>query len=337
MTQYDIVGIGAALVDTELRVTEDDIRQLGVEKGLMTLCDDQAQQQYIAYLRDHFNTASRACGGSAANSMIAAAHLGSSTYMTCQVAHDADGDWFLEELTQANMGWNHARQRIDGNTGTCLVLITPDAERTMCTHLGASQYIGPENVEPEALDHANYLYLEGYLATSPAGIQAAKLLREKAEETQAAVTLSLSDPGIATHFRAQLNDMIGERADIIFCNADEAIAWTESETLAQALEVLKTRAKRYAVTQGAQGAVSWDGSALTEIPAPNVTAVDTNGAGDLFAGCMLGALNRGLDFNEAAKLGCYGASQVVTQFGPRLDAAGYQHLSHTLKAAIDRQ
>ena len=130
---YEIVGIGNALVDTEIRVTEEDLSHLKIDKGLMTLCDEQQQKLYLQYLREHIDQAHRASGGSAANSLIAASQLGSPAHMTCQVANDDDGDFFLSDLTSSGVDYNQTNQQISGTTGKCLVMITPDADRTMNT------------------------------------------------------------------------------------------------------------------------------------------------------------------------------------------------------------
>lgn len=323
---YDIVGIGAALVDTEIQVIDEDLNQLEIEKGLMTLCDENAQQRYLQHLREHIDSANRACGGSGANSMIAAGQLGARAFMTCKVADDEDGDLFLSELSKAGVGYNLAEQQNSGMTGKCLVMITPDAERTMNTCLGISETLGPDNLEFKPLDTAGYIYLEGYLATSKTGLAAAIALREAAEQRGVKVTLSLSDPGIVAYFREQLKKMQGERVHMIFCNEAEALAWTETDTLDAAAEKLKEDTEQFAITLGAQGALCWDGERLIRVSAPETKAVDTNGAGDMFAGCTLAALNKGCSMESAAAFGCVGAAKVVSQFGPRLTAEGYAEL-----------
>ena len=329
---YDIVGIGAALVDTEIQVIDEDLNQLNIDKGLMTLCDESTQQRYLQHLREHIGSASRSCGGSGANSMIAAGQLGAKAFMTCKVAKDDDGDLFLSELSKAGLGFNQAEQQNAGTTGKCLVMITPDAERTMNTCLGISESLGPENIELEPLDQAKYLYIEGYLATSETGLAAAVALREAAEQRDVKITFSLSDPGIVTYFRSQLQSILGERVHMIFCNEAEALAWTESDSLEQAAEALKQDCDQFAITLGAKGALCWDGEKLSHVSAPETKAVDTNGAGDMFAGCALAALNAGHSLEEAATFACMGAAKVVSQFGPRLTAAGYSELAPLLQA-----
>lgn len=323
---YQILGIGAALVDTELRVSDDDLTNLKIPKGLMTLCDENQQGRYIRYLREHIESAHRACGGSAANSMIAASQLGCNVHMTCRVADDEDGNFFLDDLVRAGVAYNTHAQKLAGTTGKCLVLVTPDAERTMNTSLAISAELGPENIHDEIFPDASYLFIEGYLATSETGKAAAIKMRGQAQKTNTKISMSLSDPGIVEFFKPQLKEMLGDKIDMIFCNEAEAIKWTGCEALDAAAEALKQDAKAFAITRGSQGALLFDGSDYTEVTTPKIKAVDTNGAGDMFAGTFLAALCLGKSFAEAGSLACKGAAMVVSQMGPRLALDGYQNL-----------
>lgn len=329
---FDIVGIGAALVDTEIRVSDEDLGHLGIEKGLMTLCDEDAQKKYIGALREHIDTANLACGGSVANSMIAAARLGSRGFFTCKVADDNDGELFLSELKNAGIDYNRSAQKVPGSTGKCLVMITPDAERSMNTCLGVSEKIGIDNVELAPLENAKYVYLEGYLATSKTGSQAAIKLREAAQARGVKVAMSLSDPGIVDFFRPKLREILGERIEILFCNEAEAKSWTETASLMDAAESLKADCDMFAITLGAKGALCWDGNNMIEVAAPKTRAINTNGAGDMFAGCMLAALTKGLSVHRSAEFACIGAAKVVAQDGPRLAATEYDSLVDHIRA-----
>lgn len=323
---YQIVGIGAALVDTEINVTDNDLVQLDIDKGLMTLCDETQQSRYINHLREHIDKAHRACGGSGANSMIAASQLGCDVHLTCKVANDNDGSFFLSDLERSGVAYNSAKQQLEGTTGKCLVMITPDAERTMNTALNISESLSPDNVSPDVLDNAEFLYIEGYLSTSETGKAAAIKMREHAESKNVKVTMSLSDPGIVEFFETQLREMLGNKVHLIFCNEAEALQWTHTDSLENAIESLKKDAECFAITLGAKGAICFDGNELVKVSAPTVKALDTNGAGDMFAGTFLAAIGQGKNYQQAAELACLGASQVVTQMGPRLNKSGYQAL-----------
>ena len=323
---YQILCIGAALVDTELRVSDDDLTNLKIQKGLMTLCDEDQQARYIRYLREHIDSAHRACGGYAANSMIAASQLGCSVHMTCRVADDEDGNFFLNDLAKAGVAHNTRAQKLAGTTGKCLVMVTPDAERTMNTSLAISAELGPDNIHEDIFREATYLYIEGYLATSETGKAAAVQMRQQAQKTNAKISMSLSDPGIVEFFEPQLKEMLGDKIDLIFCNEAEALKWTGCEALDTAAEALKQDAEAFAITRGAQGALLFDGKDYIEVTTPRVKAVDTNGAGDMFAGTFLAAICQGKSFAEAGSLACKGAAMVVSQMGPRLAMEGYQNL-----------
>ncbi len=318
MGSATILSLGAALVDTEVKVGDADLQQLGLEKGLMSLSDARAQQKNIDHLREHIGDFSRASGGSAANSMIAIARLGGSAHLTCQVADDENGAFFLQDLQQCGVRFNQRGQSRAGTTGTCLVLITPDAERTMNTCLAISDQLSIQNLEEEPFGEAGWLYLEGYLATSDSGRQAAVQYAQQARQQQIPVALSLSDPGIVQHFYSQLAEMAEGGIQLLFGNLAEALTWTGSSGLTDACRELDTKFPEYAITLGAEGALVAREGQRWQIPAPRVNAVDTNGAGDAFAGIYLHARNQGLQPPAAASLACFAAAQVVTQMGPRL-------------------
>jgi len=336
--EFAVLGLGAALVDTEVWVSESDLRWLGLVKGHMRLGDAAAQAHILRRMglcgdigggtggAAGDKKIHRACGGSAANSMLAAAHFGCRAHLTCQVGADAAGRFFLAELARAGVGANRNAQGMAGETGQCLVLVTPDAERSMHTVLGSSTALSPANLHPELFAAADYLYLEGYLCTAASPRAAAIRARELAQRETVKIALSLSDPGLVAQFAGPLREMAGARLDLLFCNAAEALAWSGCATLEEASEVLQEGAAAYAITLGAAGALCFDGRRKFQVAAPPVDAIDTNGAGDMFAGTMLACLSRGLDFSNAAAVACRAAAHLVTQPGARLNAAGYARL-----------
>ena len=213
MKKYRVYGMGAALLDTEIKVTDDELGKLGVEKGLMTLVDEARQGELLEGLRGHLIKANHASGGSAGNSMIATAQFGGPTFMTCKVSGDADGDLYLADLEAAGVDHPLKGQRCGGTTGKCLVLITPDAERSMNTYLGVSETLSVDELDAEALAASEYLYIEGYLVTSPTGRAAAIRARQLAEAAGVKVAISFADPGIVAHFRDGLAEMVGDGVD----------------------------------------------------------------------------------------------------------------------------
>ncbi len=222
MTHYHIYGIGAALVDTEIEVTDADLEKLDIQKGVMTLADEARQQEIIAALSDHMVHSRRASGGSAANTIIAASYFGSKNFYSCKVADDDNGAFYINDLRAAGVDYHHNGALENGTTGRCLVMITPDAERTMITFLGKSESLSEREIHPEVVPRSQYIYVEGYLVSSPTGRAAAVKLRELAEQNGVKTSLSLSDPAIVNFFGDGLREMIGESVDMLFCNMEEA-------------------------------------------------------------------------------------------------------------------
>jgi fructokinase len=330
--RYHVYGLGAALVDTEIDVSDRDLHAMGVEKGLMTLVDEARQQQLLDHLSAHLVQSKRASGGSAANTIIAVSQFGGRAFYSCKVADDDNGRFYRDDMHRAGVAC-HAQPEPTGITGKCLVLITPDAERSMNTFLGASAGLGVADLVPEALAASDYLYVEGYLVTSPAGREAAIRAREIAERSGVKTALSFSDPGIVAHFRDGLREMLGERIDLLFCNREEALSWAQTDDLEQAIAALKRIANTFAITLGAAGALVYDGERLHDIAPVAVAAVDTNGAGDMFAGAFLYGLTQGYAFPLAGKLASLAAATVVSDYGPRLQRARQQQLLKQLALA----
>lgn len=322
MKKYDVYGLGNALVDMEFNVSDAFLETMGVEKGLMTLVDESRQFELLEYLREEHNT--RSGGGSAANTVVANALFGGTSFYSCQVSNDEMGDFYVQELRRARVDTNLTAHRPAGVTGKCLVMITPDAERTMNTFLGISESLGPEALQEEALKASHFVYAEGYLVTSPTARPAVVQAMRMARETGIKTALSFSDPSMVKYFRLGLEEIIGEGVDLLFCNREEALLWAECRTLAKAIEKLRQTAASFVVTLGRDGALIFDGDTLHEIDAYPVTPIDTNGAGDMFAGAFLYGITHGMDSTCAGQLASLAASKVVQTFGPRLKPEEYQ-------------
>lgn len=328
MTQFDIYGIGAALVDTEIEATDQQLQEWGIEKGVMTLVDEARQAELLKAMGQHVLGAARSSGGSAANTIIGASYLGATCAYACRVADDDNGHFYLNDMQQAGVQTNKpaSGKLTQGVSGKCLVMITPDAERTMNTFLGASEKLSAEDIDIAALQQSQYLYIEGYLVTSETGKPAAIQARQLAEQAGVKTALSLSDPAMVKFFRAGLTEMIGDKVDMLFCNLEEALGFTETQNIAEATAALKKFAKAFAITLGADGALLFDGEQEIKVAGCEATAIDTNGAGDMFAGAFLFGLSQNWSFEQAGKLANKAAAQVVSQYGPRLSAAQYRAL-----------
>jgi sugar/nucleoside kinase (ribokinase family) len=330
MKKYQLYGIGAALVDTEIEVSDQDLLNIGVEKGLMTLVDEDRQQQLNEQLQGHMVHAKRASGGSGCNSIYAASCFGADTFYSCKVADDDNGRFFLHDLQTAGVDCNSQDHGDQGVTGKCLVLISPDAERSMNTHLGISEGLSVAQVDEQAIANSDYLYLEGYLVTSDTGRAAAIHAREIAEQHKVKTAISLSDPGMVQFFKEGLQAMIGDGVNLVFCNEAEAKGWADTDDLDIAVETLKKHTETFAITLGEKGALLFDGKQLIDVDPFPVKAIDSNGAGDMFAGAFLYAISHGHDFAIAGRLASLASSQVVSHYGPRLTSKQHAALLATL-------
>lgn len=316
MKKYNVYAIGNALVDMEFAIDDAFLAQQNIDKGVMTLVDKDQQQALYEALAGH--AGKMASGGSAANTIIAVSHFGGKSFYSCKVANDPAGDFYVQDLMAAGVETNLHAERDEGVSGKCIVMITPDAERTMHTNLAISEFVSEADLHPEAITQSDYVYLEGYLVTSPTGRAAAIKAREIAEQNGVKTALTFSDPNMVSFFKEGLAEMLGSGVDLLFCNKEEALTWTGAESIEAAAEQLKSVAKTYAITLGGEGALLFDGEASHQIAATPVQAVDTNGAGDMFAGAFLYGLSNGYSFPEAGALASRAAAQLVTKFGPRL-------------------
>ena len=319
---YDIYGIGNALVDAEYAVDETFLRDQGIAKGHMTLVSEEEIEALATGLegREH----RRMSGGSAANTVYAVQGFGGRGFYSGRVSDDETGRHFLDDLRGAGIDTAGHRPS-DGKSGRCLTLITADAERSMTTYLGVSAALSPDDVSEAALVASRYLYVEGYLASTEPGCAAAVFAREVAESAGVKTSLSLSDPSMVDGFRDALEDMLGNGVTQLFCNEEEALAWTGTDRLDIAATELGDVAQFVNITLGARGslAVSPRGRQLT--PGRGAHAVDTTGAGDIYAGAFLHARNDGAQPSEAAGFANFAAAHLVTVHGARLpDLSAYE-------------
>jgi sugar/nucleoside kinase (ribokinase family) len=322
MATYNIYGIGAALVDTEVEVSDAFLASAQIDKGVMTLVDETRQSELLAALASENTHMLRKCGGSVCNSVVAASSLGASTFFSGKVADDSDGGLYIDDLNDAGVAFHSAGQE-SGITGKCLVMVTDDAERTMNTFLGASEAFSAREIDQAALVDSEWFYVEGYLVTDESRTLATKAAVETAKANHVKVAISLSDPFVVAVFGDALREVIGGGVDLIFCNKDEAMAFTGTESLETAAEALKQYTKTFAITDGANGAITFDGNETNQSKGVEAKAIDTNGAGDMFAGAFLYAITSGKSYAWAASLANDCAARVVAQFGPRLEPSEF--------------
>ena len=315
---YDVYGIGNALVDVVTEVDNLFFERNEIEKGVMTLVDEK-RQHHLTQAID-MKRSKMSCGGSAGNTVIAVNQFGGKSFYSCLVAKDDLGRFFLEDLRRNGVQTNMTFEKCPvGITGKCLVMTTPDSERTMNTFLGISSFLSPEHIDGEAIKRSRYVYLEGYLVASPKGLEALIEAKKIAERSNVHTSLTLSDPNMVRYFSKQFEEVIGASVDLLFCNEEEALTISGTNDLLEAREKLKQMAKRFAITLGANGALIYDGDTFIEIEPYKVRALDTNGAGDMFAGAFLYGITNKHSYAEAGKLASLASSRVVAQFGPRLE------------------
>ncbi len=272
-------------------------------------------------------------GGSAGNTIVAINQLGGKTYYSFLVAHDELGKFFLEDLKRNGVDTSLKYENCPpGHSGRCLVMTSPDAQRTMNTFLGVSSFLSPEHLDETALKNSSYVYLEGYLVASPKGLEAMKEAKRMAEKSKVDVALTFSDASMVKYFSKQMEEIVGASVDLLFCNEEEAMIFTGTNDLLEAREKLKQVAKRFAITLGANGALIYDGDTFIQIEPYKVHAVDTNGAGDMFAGAFMYGITHHHSYAEAGKLASLASSRVVTQWGPRLTPAEAQTILKDLSA-----
>jgi sugar/nucleoside kinase (ribokinase family) len=312
--RLDVYGVGNALVDIQVRVDDEFLACRGLAKGHMTLVDPARQADVLAALREHEHA--RSSGGSAANTMVGVSEFGGRAAFCGRVGRDPLGEFYREYLLKVGV-------RFDGGssgepTGTSLVLITPDAQRTMLTSLGASSLLEAADVSSAALEDCKYVYVEGYLLSGEPTRRAALHAIDKGKAAGAKVALSVSDPFVVSSAGQLLWDLIEGPVDLVFCNEMEAAALVGTEDMVECARALHEHAERVALTLGAKGSILMHDGVVHPVEGVPLTAVDTTGAGDMYAAGILYGLTNGLSWPQAGRLASHAAARVVSTLGARL-------------------
>lgn len=338
---YDVMAVGNALVDHEYLLNDEQLTQTSLAKGSMTLASLEEQTQLLKeFEAQQLQPSKQTGGGSAANAMFAFASLGGKSFYGCRVGDDQAGEFYLADLNQAGVATTSEKSvSAGGVTGSCVVAITPDGERTMQTFLGTSSDINEGNIDFDALTQSSWLYFEGYLAMSESLRPALQKLRQQAKANNTKIAVSFADPAVVNFAKEGLLEVLGDGVDTIFCNAEEAQLFTETDNITEAAQALTQYCHLAVVTNSADDTIicekAEDGSiTLLDVPTPNVDKViDTNGAGDNYSGAFLYALSQNHSLAQCGQLAGTVASQVVQQFGPRLSVAQYQQLAQNILSA----
>ncbi len=324
---YDLVGIGNALVDIEVQVDDSFIEDASVTKGGMTLSSIEDQNKILDSLETKPKKISS--GGSAANTLHGVSVLGAKSYYLGRVANDANGKHYTEDMKNCGVGFIGPSADEKG-TGTCVILITPDTERTMLTNLGVSSSLHSDNVDETIVKNARSVYVEGYLWTGDESREAGVYMAKLAKKEGIPVSFTLSDAFVVNTFKESLVDFIQWNVDILFCNEVEARAMTGETDSIAAFKKLQSMVDTVFLTLGSKGSIAGKGGQEpVEVKTFPVKAVDTTGAGDLFAAGALYGVLQNHSLEESAILGSYCAAQVVSHMGGRLPVH-----SHTDSAKI---
>jgi sugar/nucleoside kinase (ribokinase family) len=283
----------------------------------MTLLDQDSQDKIVSHLAEYDQK--RSCGGSAANTLIAISQFGGKAFYSCKVADDEPGKFYTQDLLDCGVATNLENHVPEvGVTGKCLVFVTPDADRTMNTFLGISGNFSDVELVPQVIQNATYTYIEGYLVSGENSKQAAIKAKEIAQAAGNKTAFTLADLNMVKFFKPGLLEIIGSGVDFLFANEGEALLMAETQDFDVAVDYLKTLAKEFAITRGAKGSVIFDGEKLIEIAPFPVKAIDTVGAGDMYAGALLYGITNGMNLSEAGRLASLASAKIVTSLGARL-------------------
>lgn len=327
----DVYGVGNAIVDLQFEVSESELVQLDLKKGGMKLVDDQEQKELIKFLegKEFIQTS----GGSAANTIIAISQLGAKAGYDCQVSNDLFGRYYLEEMRALDIELG-VKPVVEGQTGTCVILITPDAERTMNTNLGVSAFLNKESVNYANIAKSKCLYLEGYLLSSENGFDVAIKSASHAKENGVMVAFTFSDAFIVDVFRERVISLL-KYVDLVFANKTEAEVFLGETDSSAFIDGIQKFVPNCAITLGEEGAIGSFEDSRFSVDACKVRPIDLTGAGDAFAaGFLYSVVNNHLP-KRGADLGCFLASKVIEQFGARLKGDLFSETRDSMLAVLD--
>ncbi len=311
---FDVYGVGNSLVDVQAHVSDALLEEVGFQKGIMTLVDGEIQQRVLAQLQGI--PVARCAGGSAANTVMGVADFGGSAAYAGKVGRDDLGQFFLDDMR--TVGTIIDVPATDLPTGTCVILITPDAQRTMLTSLGASATLGANDIDEQHVRNAKYVYVEGYLFGGEPTRSAAYRAIELAKQHGTKVAFTVSDPFLIQHHRDEFWKLIEGPVDLLFCNLDEARALTGLTDAIECAHEIHRHAENVALTMSEDGSILMHAGEVIPIDGVPVKAVDTTGAGDMYAAGILYGVTNGLTWRQAGRLASHAAARIVGQLGARL-------------------
>ena len=305
----DVVGIGNAIVDVLTTADDSILERLSFKKGSMTLINEKEAKELYETTTNRIQRS----GGSVANSLACVAELGGKAAFIGRVRNDKLGEIFTEEISRTGTIFKTPASSVGPSTARCLIFVTPDAQRTMCTYLGASVLLEPKDLDLSAVSEAKILYLEGYLWDNPTAKNAFIKAAEIAKNAGKKVALSLSDSFCVSRHRESFIKLVEDHIDILFANEDEIKSLYKTSNINLAIEKLKNKCELAAITIGEHGSILISNSKEIQIdPYILGKAIDTTGAGDLYAGGFLKGISEGLNPEISAKMGSICAGHIVT-------------------------
>ncbi len=315
---YDVIGIGNAIVDVLSHADDSLLEANGIEKGAMTLIDAARAEELYGRMGPGLEIS----GGSAANTMAGIASLGGKAAYIGKVRADQLGEVFAHDIRAAGVHFVTTPTTTGAPTARCLILVTPDAQRSMSTFLGACVELGPEDVVAADIANAQVTYLEGYLWDPPQAKAAFRKAAAIAGQAGRKVALSLSDAFCVHRHRDEFLELVAGPVDILFANEQELLALYETQTFDEAVATLHAGKTLAVLTRGAEGAVVVAADGVHVVPAvPVATVVDTTGAGDLFAAGFLYGYTHGRSLPDCARLGAIAAAEIISHVGARPQVA----------------
>ena len=313
-----ILGVGTALVDVICQVEDNIISDLNLSKGSMTLIEESQIQN----IRSNFTNPLITSGGSVCNTVHELNFGSHEASFYGKVSDDEYGNAFIQDLEKANISFKGVSRKSDLPTGCCNILVSPDGERTMATHIGVGSQLQPDEVSENILDNIDHMYMESYLWDHELTKKTLKKFGDIAKSKNIEISLSLSDPFCVDRHRDELNNFIKENVDLVFCNFDEAKMFSQSETMADVSSFFKDYGKKIVMTSGAEGAYFFYNDDVSHQPSKKIeNVIDTTGAGDNFAAGFLDFYLSGKSVDEALINGNTRAVEVIQQLGPRIKRA----------------
>ena len=315
MNNNFVFGIGNPLIDITITVTDEDLISLGINKGTMELVDEKRQKEIF----DYFQTSEPRYnpGGSAPNTILACAALGTHSHISGKIGNDHFGDIYLTRVKQ--YGVDSGLVQGDGTTGSSIILVTPDGERSMNTHLGICREYSLDNIDVKKLSRSNYFYFTGYMWDTESQKLAIKKAISVAHEKKVKIVFDIADPFLVKRNRDEFLELIKNDVDIVFANHAELKILFNSESIDFAINGLIDIVESGGIKLGKEGSIIFNKKKKYTIKPKPILAMDSTGAGDMYAAGFLASICRGNDYEEAGKLAVYLAEEIIQIQGAQFE------------------